>query len=64
MNLPIGCEIKPERTARTVADGRERLQGAGRLVPSDLAGDSADPADPGSNDRPADPPEFFDQDLR
>ncbi len=53
-----------ERTARTVADGRERLQGAGRLVASDLAGDHGDPAAEHDPERPADPPEFFDQDLR
>lgn len=52
-----------ERTARTVAEGRERLQGAGRLVPPDLAGQAGSDADPEAGPA-ADPPQFFDQDLR
>lgn len=57
-----------ERTARTVAEGRERLQGAGRVVPPDLAGEpdpDAEDHSPASPEGPsAGPPPFFDQDSR
>ena len=57
-------EIILERTARTVAEGRVKLQGAGQVAAPDLAGDHplGDPqAEP--TDLDGEPPEFFDQDL-
>lgn len=55
-------EIVLERTARTVAEGRAKLQGAARLGGPGLTGD-ADPTEPaGADGEPLDGPGFFDQD--
>lgn len=55
-------EIVLERTARTVAEGRSKLQGAARLGGPGLTGDPDPTESAGADGEPLDGPGFFDQD--
>ena len=54
-------EIVLQRTAKTVAEGRSKLQGAGRLTGPGLGGD-LEPADEAAGGEGSEGPGFFDQD--
>ncbi|WP_195210576.1 ATP synthase subunit B family protein [Actinomarinicola tropica] len=55
-------EIVLERTARTVAEGRSKLQGSARLAGPGLTGDQPDPDAEGADGIESEGPGFFDQD--